>query len=88
VVVVLVNGSVRMSVVYNACSGDKALDGRKTYEGNDVCSSCSIAADTGQPQWWELDLHGKRLIQTIIVTGRMGAYIIIRLPFFKVMYVL
>ena len=74
------NGSVRMSVVYNACSGDKALDGRKTYEGNDVCSSCSIAADTGQPQWWELDLHDKRLIQTIIVTGRMGAYIKISFP--------
>jgi len=75
VMFVLVNGSVRMSVAYAIpCSGDKALDGRKTYSGDDVCSSCSMTAQKDPWPWWELDLQGKQLIQTVIVTGRESAY--------------
>jgi len=60
---------------WTACSGDKALDGRKTYTGSDsdLCLTCSIsAAGPDQLHWWQLDLQRKYLIGTIIVTGRMG----------------
>jgi len=75
---VLVTGITTVSALltdntYSHCTGDKALDGRKTYQGEDICSTCSIVAPgTDQQQWWQLDLGRKHLIRTIIVTGRMG----------------
>jgi len=56
-----------------SCSEDRALDGRKTYIGIDVCSTCSaMKAGPDNDLWWQLDLQRKYLIRTIIVTGRMG----------------
>lgn len=71
---------------YIECSADKALDGQKTYQengqANALCTTCSIAAAawSDAQQWWQLNLQGKYLIGTIIVTGRMGMHITIFAP--------
>jgi len=61
---------------WESCSGDKSLDGQKTYQGDpDLCTTCSVAnAGSGQQPWWQLDLQRKYLISTIIVTGRKGIH--------------